>query len=140
MGANERMADMTRRRIGMCARLMVAVVCVMNATHSLTQQPATGKINGHVVDLMGATIKGASVFVRRRMPPEEDVKLLPHTDIHAVSCWRFLKVDTFVLVTSSGFAAGVETVPVLAGRIKRVQWKLKPLNCSFPDMNCDTFH
>ena len=123
----------------MCAHLTVAVVCVVNAAHSLAQQPKTGQISGHVVDVVGATIKGASVFVRRNVPPEESIRLLMHTDIHGDFKLVLPEGGYDVLVTSPGFAAGVETVPVLAGRIKKLQWKLKPLDCSFPGMNCDTF-
>ncbi len=139
MGANERMADMKHRRIGVCALLMVAVVCVVNATHSVAQQPTTGQISGHVVDVVGATIKSASVFVRRNIPAEEDVRLLTHTDIHGDFRLVLPEGGYDVLVTSPGFAAGVETIPVSAGRTKKVQWKLKPLDCSFSGMNCDTF-
>ena len=139
MGANERMADMKQRRMRVCARLMVALVCVVNATHSLAQQPTTGQVSGHVVDVAGATIKGASVFVRRNIPPAEDVRLFTRTDIHGDFMLVLPEGGYDVLVTSPGFAAGVETVSVLVGRTKKVQWKLKPLNCNFPGMNCDTF-
>ena len=118
---------------------MVAVVCVVNPEHSSAQQPKTGQISGHVVDAVGATIKGASVFVRRNIPPELNVRLLMHTDIHGDFKLVLPEGGYDVLVTSPGFAAGVETVPVLAGRTRKVQWKLKSLGCSFPGMNCDTF-
>jgi hypothetical protein len=131
---------MKQRRIRVCARLMVALVCVVNSTHSLAQQPKTGQISGHVVDVVGATIKGASVFVRRHMPSEENVKLLLHTDINGDFKLVLPEGGYDVLVTSPGFVAGVETVPVSAGKTRKVQWKLKPLDCSFPGMNCDTFH
>ena len=125
--------------IGMCARLMVAVVCLVNAAHLLAQQPKTGLIRGHVVDVVGATIKGASVFIRRNIPPEENLRLQMRTDIHGDFTLVLPEGGYDVLVTSPGFAAGVETVPVFAGATKKVQWKLKPLDCSFPGMNCDTF-
>jgi len=139
MGANERMADMKLQRIGMCARLMVALVCVVNSTHSLAQRPKTGQISGHVVDVVGATITGASVFVRRHIHSEENIKLLVHTDVHGDFKLVLPEGGYDVLVTSPGFAAGVETVPVSAGKEKSVQWKLRSLDCSFPGMNCDTF-
>ena len=91
------------------------------------------------VDTVGATIKGASVFVRRNTPPENDVKLLEHTDIHGDFRLVLPQGGYDVLVTSPGFAAWVETVPVLAGKTKKIQWRLKSLDCSFPGMNCDTF-
>ena len=130
---------MKLRRIRTCARLMIALVWVVSATHSLAQQPKTGQISGHVVDVVGATIKGASVFVRRHIPSDENVKLVMHTDIHGDFKLVLPEGGYDVLVTSPGFAAGVETVPVSAGKEKRVQWKLRPLDCSFPGMNCDTF-
>src|ERR1017187_5120778 len=100
------MAGMKHRRIGICARLMVAVVCVVNPVHSLAQQPKTGQISGHVADIVGATIKGASVFVRRNFPPEENLRLLMHTDIHGDFKLVLPEGGYDVLVTSPGFAAG----------------------------------
>jgi hypothetical protein len=96
-------------------------------------------ISGHVADTEGATIKGASVFVRRNIPSEETIRLLVHTDIHGDFNLVLPEGGYDVLVTSPGFAAAVETVPVLAGKAKKSQWKLKSLNCDFPGMNCDTF-
>jgi len=125
--------------MGMYASLTVALVCVVNGSHSLAQQPKTGRICGHVVDAVGATIKGASVFVRKNIPPEENVRLVMHTDLHGDFKLVLPEGGYDVLVTSPGFAARAETVPVLAGSTKKVQWKLKSLDCSFPGMNCDGF-
>jgi Carboxypeptidase regulatory-like domain len=130
---------MKNRQIGVSAPLAVALVYVLSAAHSLAQQPNTGQISGHVVDEAGATIKGASVFVRRNIPPEENVRLLTHTDIHGDFKLVLPEGGYDVLVTSAGFASGFETVPVLVGKHKRMQWKLKPLDCSFPGINCDVF-
>jgi hypothetical protein len=138
MGANEKIADMKHRQIGLFARLTVAVLCIVNAAQSSSQQPKTGQISGHIVDVVGATIKGASVFIRRNIPPEEIMRLLTHTDIHGDFKLVLPEGGYDVLVTSPGFAARVETVPVLAGRTRKTQWKLKPLDCSFPGVNCDT--
>lgn len=129
---------MKPRQTGMCARLIVAAACVVNASHSSVQQPKIGQISGHVVDVAGATIKEASVFVRKNVPSEESVRLLVHTDIYGDFKLVLPEGAYDVLVTSPGFAAGVETIPVLAGKTKKVQWKLKPLDCNFPGMNCDT--
>ena len=126
-------------RVSLCARLAVAMACVVCATHSLAQQPKTGQISGHVVDEEGASIRGASVFVRRNIPPEDNVRLLTHTDIQGDFKVSLPQGTYDVLITSPGFAAEVETVPVLAGRTKNVQCKLKTMDCSFPGMNCDTF-
>jgi hypothetical protein len=130
---------MKRQRIRMCARFAVAVVYAVNSAHLLAQQPKTGQISGQVLDVVGATIKGASVFVRRNLPPEEDVRLLAHADIHGDFKLVLPEGGYDVLVTSPGFAAGVETVAVSAGKTKKVRWKLKVLDCSFPGRNCDTF-
>lgn len=127
---------MKHRRTSMCVRFVVAVVCAANA---VAQQPKAGQISGRVVDVAGATINGASVFVRRNIPPDEDVRLLAHTDIHGDFKLVLPKGGYDVLVTSPGFAAWVETVPVLAGKTRKMQWKLKSLDCNFPGMNCDTF-
>ena len=130
---------MKDRRIGVCAHLVLAVVCVLNPAQSFAQQPKVGQISGHVVDVVGATLKGASVFVRRNMPSEEKVELLAHTDIKGDFKLVLPEGGYDVLVTSPGFAAGVRTVAVSAGKTKKIQWKLKILDCSFPGMNCDTF-
>ena len=119
--------------------LTIAVVCAVNGAHSLEQQPRNGQISGHVVDLVGATVREASIFVRKNIPSEENVRLVAHTDIHGDFSVILPEGGYDVLVTSPGFAAGVETLPVFAGRNKRVEWKLKPLDCNFPGVNCDTF-
>ena len=125
-----------------CKHAVIAIVMVCFGTfaHTSAQQPQTGQISGHVVDVMGASIKGASVFVRRNTPPDEAIKLLTHTDIRGDFTLVLPEGGYDVLVTSPGFAANVETVPVLARKTRKVQWKLKVLNCDFPGVNCDTFH
>ena len=138
-GARERMSGMKHRRIRMCVRFVVAVVCAVNAAHLLAQQPKTGQISGQALDVVGATIKGTSVFVRRNFPPEEDVRLLAHADIHGDFMLVLPAGGYDVLVTSPGFAAAVKTVAVLAGRTVKMQWRLRTLDCNFPGMNCDTF-
>jgi hypothetical protein len=80
---------------------------------------------------VGATIK-VEGSVRRNIPPEENVRLLMRTDIHGDFKLVLPEGGYEILVTSPGFAAGVKTVPVLAGTTKKVQWKLKPLDCSSP--------
>lgn len=64
---------------------------------------------------------------------------MAHTDING-NFKLVLPVGGYdVLVTAPGFASGVETVAVPAGKTKKTGWKLKVLDCSFPGMNCDTF-
>lgn len=137
-GAHERMADMKNRRIVLCAHLALVAACVVNAAQSLAQQPKAGQISGHVVDVVGATIKGASVFVHRNIPSEEKLTLMTHTDINGNFKLVLPEGGYDVLVTYPGFAASVETVEVWPSKAKKVQWKLKSLDCSFPGMNCDT--
>jgi hypothetical protein len=63
------MADMKNRQIGVSARLAVAVVSVLTAAHSLAQQPNTGQISGHVVDVAVQPSKGqASSFAELSLP------------------------------------------------------------------------
>ncbi|WP_162601905.1 carboxypeptidase-like regulatory domain-containing protein [Occallatibacter savannae] len=132
------MADMKNRRIASCAHLVLALGCLVNAARSFAQQPKAGQISGHVVDVVGATVKGASVFVRRNIPAEEKIALLAHTDINGDFKLALPEGGYDVLVTSPGFAARVETVAVPAGKPMRIELKLKALDCSFPRMNCDT--
>lgn len=121
------------------ARIAVAIACITTIANSSPQQPETGQISGHVADVVGAAIKGASVFVRKNMPPEENVKLLAHTDIHGNFKLVLPEGGYDVLVVSQGFAAKVETIPVFVRQTRNIQWELKMLDCSFPGMNCDTF-
>jgi len=117
----------------------VAVALVLNAAQSPSQQPKMRQLRGHVLDAAGAIIQGASVFVRRTIPPAENVRLLAHTDIHGDFKLMLPEGGYDVLIASPGFASGFKTVPVLTEKDKRVVWKLGPLDCSFPGINCDTF-
>ncbi len=129
---------MKNRKWDLCARV-ATLLCFMNIAHSMAQQPKDGQITGHVVDVMGATIAGASVFVRRHIPPEDNVKLLTHTDSNGDFKLVLPEAGYDLLITSPGFAAGVETIPVWAGKNRKMEWKLKVLDCSFPGRSCDTF-
>jgi hypothetical protein len=122
-------------------RIAVAVIffaLVMIATSS-AQGPTTGQISGHVVDSVGATIPGVSVFVRKHSPSEDKVRLVAHTDAHGDFVLLLPKGGYDVLVTSPGFVAGVETLAIFPGKTRKVLWKLKGLGCDFPCISCDTF-
>ena len=119
--------------------IVMAMVCLGTFTHSSAQQTQTGQLNGHVLDVVGATIKGASIFVRRHSSPDENTKLLTHTDINGNFTLSLPEGGYDVLVVSPGFAASVETIPVMARKTRKAQWRLKVLNCDFPGVNCDTF-
>ena len=138
-GITENIIGMKNRHID--RHIAAAVICfgLMMIATSSAQPPATGKISGHVVDTEGATIKGASVFVRKYSPSEDNVRLVAHTDIHGDFVLLLPKGGYDVLVTSAGFASGVETIPILPGKTRKIQWKLRVLDCDFPGMNCDTF-
>jgi len=116
-----------------------ALICMVITAHSFAQQSPTGRINGHVVDIVGATVSGASVYVRRNIPPEQDIKLLTHTDTQGDFKLVLAEGGYDVLVTAPGFAASVQTTSVMAGKTRKFQWRLKSLNCNFPGMNCDVF-
>ena len=83
----------------------VVIVCALSATLSPTQALRTGQITGHVADTAGAIIQGASVFVRRTEPPEEEVRLLTHSDGHGDFKLTLAEVVYDVLVASRGFAS-----------------------------------
>ena len=121
------------------AHLAVCALFTLMGAQTLAQQPNTGRVSGHVVDPVGAIIKGASIFVRRTSPPEEDVvRLQTHTDIHGDFKLVLPEGGYDVLVTSAGFASGFQTIPVWAGKDKSTAWRLKPLGCNFPSVMCDT--
>ena len=138
-GFAENIVGMKNRHID--RHITVAVICfgLMMIATSLAQRPNTGQISGHVVDTEGATIKGASVFVRKYSPSEDNVRLVAHTDTHGDFVLLLPEGGYDVLVTSVGFASGMETIPILPGKTRKVQWKLRVLDCNFPSMNCDTF-
>ena len=121
-------------------RIAVAVICsgLMMIATSSAQPPATGKISGHVVDPVGAVIPRASIFVRKNSLSEDNVRLVTHTDIHGDFVLLLPEGGYDVLVTSVGFAAGVKTLAVSPGKTRKVQWKLRELDCDFPGINCDT--
>jgi hypothetical protein len=80
--SDENIAGMNDWQIG--KRIAVAMIFfgLMMVVTSSAQGPTTRQISGHVVDAVGATIKEASVFVRKNSPSEDSVKLVAHTDIH----------------------------------------------------------
>jgi hypothetical protein len=123
------------------ARVVIAAAYfgLMVSPQGRAQQSKTGQISGHVVDSVGASIKDASVFIRRNTPSEDNVRLAAHTDIHGDFVLVLPEGGYDVLVTSPGFAAQVETVPISFGKPKKAQWKLGFLGCDFPGINCDTF-
>jgi hypothetical protein len=130
---------MESRLIGFYFRIATALFCLGIFSHSPAQDTRSGQISGHVVDITGAAIGKASIYVRRNSPSEEEVRLVAHTDASGSFKLMLAEGGYDVLVTSPGFAATVESVPVLAKQIKHAQWKLRPLSCNFPGMNCDTF-
>jgi hypothetical protein len=125
----------------LCGRVCIAVFSLglMTSTHSSAEQPRTGQINGHVVDSEGAAVQGAVVFVHGRALPEEILKPTAHTDYYGSFTLALPAGGYDILIVSPGFVARVETVPVSPGKTKRVQWKLDPLRCDYPGMNCDEF-
>lgn len=112
---------------------------LMTCVSSSAELHTAGQLSVHVVDSEGATIQGASVFVHKHSPSEDSVRLMARTDIHGDFVLKLPAGGYDVLVTSPGFAARVETISISPGKMKKVQWKLKALNCDFPGMNCDTF-
>jgi Carboxypeptidase regulatory-like domain len=136
------MNAMERRRSGRFTHSVILIffgLILFAMKDSLAQQPVTGQIKGHVVDSMGATIRGASVFVHRTIPEEDNVTLAAHTDVHGDFVLNLPEGGYDLLVTSPGFASATQTVAIWRGKAKRLEWKLKALGCDFPGMNCDTF-
>jgi hypothetical protein len=93
------------------ALIMIALVSFEPVSILSGQQAQTGRITGHV-DVVGATIKDASVFVREHTASDTDRKLLTHTDIKGDFMLDLPDGGYDVLVTSPGFAASVKTIGV----------------------------
>jgi hypothetical protein len=119
--------------------VVAAMLCLAAIARPSAQRPKEGNIKGHVLDVVGASIAGASVFVGRHVPSEESVTLVTHTDSKGDFQLPLAEGGYDVLVVSPGFASAVQTVAVLAGRTEKTEWRLKALDCDFPGMNCDTF-
>lgn len=119
--------------------LMLIALTSLGSTGILAgQQRQSGPMFGRVVDVVGATIRGASVYVRKTTSSDADVKLLAHTDINGDFTLELPDGGYDVLVTAPGFNASVKTMGIVHGKPNRFQWKLRPHDCSFPGMNCDT--
>jgi len=118
----------------------VIVLTSLGSTAVLVgQQRQSGRMTGRVVDVVGAKVNGASVYVRKNTSSDADVKLLAHTDINGDFTLELPDGGYDVLVTAPGFDASVKTMAIVLGKPSRFQWKLRPHDCSFPGMNCDTF-
>ncbi len=64
------MKGVKHRQIRRWAWGAISMICALNAVQfSSSQQLKTGEISGHVGDEVGATIAGASVFVRSNYLP-----------------------------------------------------------------------
>jgi Carboxypeptidase regulatory-like domain len=133
------MAAMNQRSVVWRMFPVMVVLGAVFVVISQAQKTRTGSISGHVVDSVGATIKGATIFVHKHASSEAALEVAGHTDIKGNFTLELPEGGYDVLVTASGFMAGVQTVPVRPGKAKSVTWALKALGCDFPTMNCDTF-
>lgn len=116
-----------------------AMLCLTVVVQPSAQQPKEGHIRGQVLDDARASIAGANVFIGRRISSGESVRLATHTDRNGNFELDLAEGGYDILLTSPAFAAAVETVSVLPGKTRKIEFKLKALNCNFPGMNCDTF-
>ena len=121
------------------SRIGIAVVCCGISVCAAGQQRETGEVHGHVVDQVGATVRGSKVFVHTRTASEESFKIVTHSDANGNFTLVLSEGGYDVLVESPGFKAIVETVAVRVRKSTKVQFELKALDCSFPGINCDTF-
>src|ERR1700761_2014446 len=106
------------------ALIMIALVSFEPGSVLSGQQAQAGRITGHVVDVVGATINDASVFVREHTASDADMKLLTHTDIKGDFTLDLPDGGYDVLVTSPGFAASVKTIGVTSEAPRGLHWKL----------------
>ena len=138
MAAHERMAGMKRLWISWGAHVALLLMCICNAAQLLAQQPKGGRVSGHVVDEIGAMIKGASVLVRKRSPSDDSARVMTHTDLKGNFTLDLPEGAYDLLVASPAFATAVQTIAVSAGKTSTTLWKLAVLSCDFSGMNCDT--
>lgn len=132
------MAGMKRRWISWGAYVVLLVMCICNAAPLLAQQPKGGRVSGHVVDEVGATIKDASVLVRKRSPSDDSARVMTHTDVKGDFTLDLQEGAYDVLVAPPSFVTAVQTIAVSAGKTRKTLWKLTVLSCDFPGMNCDS--
>src|ERR1700679_413421 len=113
--------------------VVLIIVCgLMTIGPSAAQRTTTGQISGYVTDTTGAVIARASVFVHKHSPSEDEVKLISHTDSNGEFVLTLPEGGYDILVTSPDFSAEVETVSILSGKTKKLQWKLKVVGWDFP--------
>jgi len=99
----------------------------------------SGRVDGHVVDSVGAVIPGADIFVRPYSAKKNEIKLAGHTDLHGDFTLTLPAGGYDVIVTSQGFESKTQIVLSRVGKTTKLVWKLTMLSCDFPTMNCDTF-
>jgi len=118
--------------------LFALLLCFATVLSISAQQTKVGTISGRIVDVSGAAIGSANVFVHNRTWPD-DMKLAIRTDKNGGFHLGLPEGIYDILVVSPGFFAQAETVPVWSGKVKVIAWRMKILPCDFPSMNCDTF-
>jgi hypothetical protein len=122
-----------------CAWAVLLCSSVISVARLPAQQPKTARIEGHVVDVVGASISGALVFVHSRVSHEESLQVTSRTDRMGHFTLVLPEGGYDVLVIAPGFAAAVQTLPAIDGKVRDVQWRLSALGCDIPGVNCDTF-
>jgi hypothetical protein len=135
---------MTTRWKCICALLVFILTTTLVAARSSAKSPGIGDISGRIVDTEGVAIKGAIVFTRFRDFKSDDPVVAniwypTRTDEHGKFKLPLREGTYDVLVIAPGFAAEAETVPIIEGKNMKAQFKLKPLDCGSPAINCDTF-
>jgi hypothetical protein len=134
---------MTRRWISSCTILAVVASTFLSAA-SAVKHPGYGDMSGRVVDTEGAAIRDAIIFTRMRSLKSDDpfnrnIWYPTRSDAHGDFKLELLEGTYDVLVISPGFASEAQTAPLVEGKKGKLEFKLRPLDCSFPGVNCDTF-
>lgn len=123
--------------------IFAAALSFILAAHA--QQPkngaAAGYVTGEVMDVMGAAISNASVYVRAYAPASEKMELLTHADHYGKFSLTLPAGAYDILITALGFEAKAQTILVRLGNTRKTEWKLTlpPESCDFPGFNCDDF-
>jgi hypothetical protein len=120
-------------------QIVIAGMFFGTAFIALGQKVSDGELRGHVVDVSGAVIPNARIYLHRVGPFEEDIRLAAKADNQGDFKLDLSEGGYDVLVSSPGFSSKFVEVSVLSRKTRRLEIKLAPLGCDIPGMNCDRF-
>ena len=121
-----------------CKVVGVSALLLTIGLQCQTGNTGESTIRLRVTDTAGAVIPSANVFTRRVEGNNNEFRLAGHTNPSGVFEAALAEGGYDVIVTSPGFASELRQVGVTDRPGRLLVWKLKPLPCDLPSVNCDT--